>query len=265
MLLSFADQSNWLYNTNLSCVGRRPAWASWLWAKMSRPGEARKSPLVCVRSRVDCWASALCQRSGTWPYLQSCSLAALWGDRMSPLDLQCSRTPCKPRLRLLLAALPAPTSICSPDSTAIAPPAPLPSPPGRSSSLLSCCSPQLSWPPLLCSPQDLALITVPQLDGSLPVASGSITTNQCPSSVSSCPEQVFKNTSDSHFLVTIYLASQGSGGQQRRLAEVELNTSQTTRGRWSAVTWPGGTRDLPLFWDLWTPMVWSPKTQPFPL
>ena len=185
---------------------------------------------------------------------------------MSPLDLQCSRTPCKPRLRLLLAALPAPTSICSPDSTATAPPTPLPSPPGRSSSLLSCFSPQLSWLPLLCSPQDLALISVPQLDGSLPVASGSITTNQCPSSVSSCPEQVFKNTSDSFLSPFIWLPrGRGGGGEQRRLAEVELNTYQTTRGRWSAVTWLGGKRDLPFLWDLWTPMVWSPKTQPFPL
>lgn len=185
---------------------------------------------------------------------------------MSPLDLQCSRTPCKPRLRLLLAARLAPTSICSPRQHSHHPARPAPFPTWQK--LLTpqlLLSPVLLAAPSVLPPRTWALITIPQLDGSLPMASGSITTNQCPSTVFSCPEQVFKNTSDSHLLVTIYLASQGSGGRHRRLAEVELNTYQTTMGRWSAVTWPGGTRDLPLLWDLWTPMVWSPKTRPFPL
>lgn len=67
-----------------------------------------------MRSRVECWASTLCQRSAAWPSLQSCPSAASQSEWMSPLDLKCSRTPYKPHLRLLLAALPAPTSICSP-------------------------------------------------------------------------------------------------------------------------------------------------------
>ena len=126
---------------------------------------------------------------------------------------------------------------------------PLPSQPGTSSSLLNCFSPQLTWLPLLCAPQDLALITVPQLDGSLP---GHQKHHHKPVSFicvllprTGLQKHIRLSPSCHHLS-----GFPGVRGRQRRLAEAELNTYQTTRSRWSAVTWPGGTRDLPFLWDL---------------
>ena len=169
---------------------------------------------------------------------------------MSPLDLKCSRTPCKPHLRLLSAALPAPTSICSPRQHS---------------------NPHLSphFLPSLAQAPHSSTASLPSSLGCPFCAPPGPGPNHCPSAGWLTPSGIRKHHHKPVSFICVLLPRTGlqkhirlspschhlSGfpgvrGRQRRLAEAELNTYQTTRSRWSAVTWPGGTRDLPFLWDL---------------
>lgn len=169
---------------------------------------------------------------------------------MSLLDLKCSRTPCKPHLRLLLAALPAPTSIFSPrqHSNPHLSPHFLPSlaqaPHFSTASLPSSrgcpfCAPLRTWP------SSLSLSWMAHSQGirkhhHKPVSF------ICVLLPRTGLQKHIRLSPSCHHLSGF----PGVRGRQRRLAEAELNTYQTTRSRWSSVTWPGGTRDLLFLWDL---------------